>query len=333
MSILSMLVVLGSGIVSYHVDVRTSPGPLSASQRRGESLGGFESHADFHHECERCHGPLVIVSAARCKACHAEVVAQLAEGTALHGLLPGTGKCERCHVEHQGSDAVISAIPFSNIDHGRLSGFSLCLHGTDYDGSTTDCESCHTRGQFGIELVDCVTCHAEADPALVEEHGQRFGDRCISCHDGADRMVDFHHDEVYVLEDAHDKAECEDCHVEQVFAGTSRECVDCHAEPEVHADQFGLECGRCHTAMAWTPAELTRHNFRLAHGDEGEIGCEVCHVASYTEYTCYADCHDPEQTWAGHSEEDKQDRLAYEMCGTCHPTGAAGEGELYRNGN
>ena len=323
-SVTSMLVVLSGGLVSYHIDVRTSPGQLSTTQLRGEPLGGFSSHAEFHQECSHCHVPMHCISTNRCQKCHIEVARERDEGIALHGLLPGTNKCQNCHTEHQGSDAVISALPFDNIDHEPISGFSLKLHQADYDGTALTCESCHVGGQFKAEEVDCTTCHVDADPALMAEHIDRFGEACHSCHDGHDRMIDFDHDQVYVLAGAHDDAECEDCHIERVYAGTPGDCVDCHEEPEVHAGQFGLDCSRCHTSEAWAPAELTRHDFHLDHGDEGEIDCEVCHVASYAEHTCYADCHDPEGTRAAHSETDTLDSAAYENCATCHPTGQAG---------
>jgi hypothetical protein len=106
----------------------------------------------------------------------------------------------------------------------------------------------------------------------------------------------------------------------------------CHEEPDVHAGQFGLDCSRCHTALAWAPAELTRHVFLLDHGDEGELECERCHVASYVEYTCY-DCHEPGEMRIDHllvSDKDGRAITALEDCIECHPTGRAGEAnQLY----
>jgi mono/diheme cytochrome c family protein len=106
------------------------------------------------------------------------------------------------------------------------------------------------------------------------------------------------------------------------------ECRSCHEEPEVHADRFGLNCARCHTLSAWTPALLNRHVFDLTHGGRGRIACQTCHAETYAVYTCYG-CHDhtPEQMKEIHEAEKIYD---YETCASCHPTGKAGEAAPYR---
>lgn len=101
-------------------------------------------------------------------------------------------------------------------------------------------------------------------------------------------------------------------------------CASCHEEPEIHADLFGINCARCHSATAWKPAVLTSHIFLLDHGGEGEVSCQTCHPAKYGVYDCYA-CHDNHQY-----EEMKEVHLAEEIkefanCATCHPTGVEGE--------
>jgi hypothetical protein len=102
-------------------------------------------------------------------------------------------------------------------------------------------------------------------------------------------------------------------------------CIACHEDPKVHAGQFGLDCVRCHTLDAWLPASLTRHNFRLDHGGEGEIACETCHIETYTENTCY-ECHDhqPDEMLKIHEAEGIYE---FDLCMSCHPTGDEGEGD------
>ena len=88
---------------------------------------------------------------------------------------------------------------------------------------------------------------------------------------------------------------------------------------------FGLDCVRCHTLQAWTPASLTRHTFELDHGDEGDLACEICHIETYAENTCY-ECHDhkPDQMVEVHEPEGIAE---FDDCMTCHPTGAKDEGK------
>jgi mono/diheme cytochrome c family protein len=105
-------------------------------------------------------------------------------------------------------------------------------------------------------------------------------------------------------------------------------CAACHEEPVIHADQFGLDCGRCHATSAWQPALLTRHTFDLTHGGAGPVACQTCHTVAYTAHVC-TECHDhePEAIEAVHLAEDIPE---YGDCARCHPTGAAGEADRLR---
>jgi mono/diheme cytochrome c family protein len=113
-------------------------------------------------------------------------------------------------------------------------------------------------------------------------------------------------------------------YLETEFADDPHQCIDCHEEPIVHVDKFGINCARCHTTQAWVPASLTRHTFKLDHGDEGHIDCQTCHTVNYYEHDCYG-CHDHHQV-----EEMEQVHLAenitdYANCALCHPTGMPDE--------
>jgi cytochrome c553 len=107
------------------------------------------------------------------------------------------------------------------------------------------------------------------------------------------------------------------------------QCISCHEEPEVHAERFGLDCVRCHSLVTWTPASLTRHTFRLDHGNEGTVACETCHIASYTENSCY-ECHDhkPDEMVELH---EKENIINMENCIECHPTGEPDEAKDFLN--
>jgi hypothetical protein len=313
---------LGTGLFVKHSGY-TMPGPVSAMQYRSEPIEGFASHAMFEQECTHCHAPIHCVTAEKCQDCHVEIAEQRVEAVGLHGLLPGTERCQNCHVEHQGRDAVISEIAFANVDHEAMTGFSLEKHSTNYDGQPMTCESCHTEGRYGADTVDCLTCHTENDRELMTFNNEEYGLDCLGCHDGRDRMIDFDHNQVYGLDGEHAQASCVDCHGDMVFAGKTQACADCHEVETEHTDVFGFDCARCHTAVAWTPAQLTQHTFLLEHGDQDKLECQNCHPTTYYKPTC-VECHEDGQMIADH---EVATIVGIENCATCHPTGATGEAE------
>ena len=141
-------------------------------------------------------------------------------------------------------------------------------------------------------------------------------------------MSSFDHAQVFPLDGKHAEIECVACHANQVFAGTPKVCAQCHAEPAVHAGLFGLVCESCHTTTAWSPATLLEHSFPLRHGlenGEPETACAVCHVTSYSEYTCYG-CHEhqPAEISRKHSEEGIS-AVELPACLECHPGGREAE--------
>ena len=330
-TLLLAFLIVSLGGAAYEIKTSYIPGPVSAMQRSNESINGYSSHADFERECLHCHAPVRCLSANLCQDCHRDVARERAEAEGLHGLLPGTEKCQSCHGEHKGRDAIIVDVPLGAINHEKLAGFLLELHENDFDGTPLTCQGCHPDGMDGAASVSCAACHAGEDPEQMAAHVKEYGDTCVPCHDGQDRMIDgFDHEDVYALEGAHGDVECQECHAGGEIADAVRGCADCHEEPEVHAGETGLHCDWCHTAVAWTPAQLTVHVFRLDHGGGDEEDCEICHTGTYVTYTCY-ECHDhqPAEMEAFHTQEGI-DRL--EPCDECHPTGVEGEAGEAGNG-
>jgi hypothetical protein len=188
-------------------------------------------------------------------------------------------------------------------EHATTTSFSLACHTLDYAGQVMDCAACHLVEAGGrllkeVDLQTCVACHAQQDLAFMDEHQAQFGPACMDCHDGVDRLSDFDHNRIFLLDGRHAEATCEACHQDETgnkrFRGTPAECVQCHAEPEIHAGVFGLKCQYCHDAAAWTPANLRQHAFPLNHGAEDGVtqaACETCHGANYVEYNYYG-CHE-----------------------------------------
>lgn len=91
----------------------------------------------------------------------------------------------------------------------------------------------------------------------------------------------------------------------------------------MHAGAFGVECEYCHESVAWTPAKLTQHTFRLDHGDGEQLACRECHDETYSGFTCFS-CHEPQLMYESHAEYEIAD---IGSCDDCHPTGVSGEGE------
>lgn len=270
-------------------------------------LAGF--HASTR--CELCHaGGQFEGTAAECVACHTE--------PAAHAGMFGTN-CTTCHTPDGWQPAKVNFLPF---DHTRDTRFSLVKHTSNFDGAAFTCRTCHPGSQpVSFSQGQCVDCHRPATPQFMDGHLAQFGQNCLTCHSGTGEMTHFDHNQVWALEGQHAALDCTGCHIDQVFKGTPNTCAGCHAEPGIHAGLFGTNCANCHTAQAWQPAKLIQHSFPLDHGGQGEVACETCHAATYTEYTCYG-CHehDPDSTERVHLAENIS-RDALPACADCHPTG------------
>ncbi len=110
------------------------------------------------------------------------------------------------------------------------------------------------------------------------------------------------------------------------------QCTDCHEEPALHTELFGINCGRCHNTLAWTPAVLTRHNFALDHGGAGQVDCKTCHPNNYVQYDCYA-CHEDHQHEEMVTAHNAENIFEFSQCAICHPTGAEDEARQLREQN
>lgn len=262
--------------------------------------------------CESCHNAGIFEGTSPdCVACHAEPDKHL-------GLF-GTD-CVACHTTDGWTPATLDPTLF---DHFQSTGFALAKHLTNYDQTPFVCATCHTAARFEFAPSQCIDCHGQAEPAFISDHIAQFGKNCLSCHDGADRMIGFDHQTVFPLEGEHALIECANCHVDRVFAGTPRQCVQCHQEPTIHQGLFGTDCANCHTPTAWTPARLIHHTFPLDHAGQGEIPCATCHASTFTQYSCDS-CHARSEMEEEHLKEDiPLEELP--NCIRCHPTGLKDE--------
>lgn len=258
--------------------------------------------------CKDCHMENNFQVSSNCGDCHAE--------PELHaGLF--SPDCSECHTTQAWVPAMWEG---SQFDHEAV-GFSLILHEFDYHRNTIACMDCHQSDSMGFGQTVCKNCHEQHDPGFMLEHSELFGINCTDCHDGLDKMQNFDHRNVFVLDGAHGALECLACHENKRFKGTPNECSDCHAEPEIHVGSFGLNCANCHSTEAWQPATLKFHTFPLDHGEEGEIDCITCHVETYTQYTCES-CHDSqEREFIEEHVEENISRDQLMDCVACHEDG------------
>jgi hypothetical protein len=245
-----------------------------------------------------------------CVSCHAE--------PAVHnGVF--TSDCGGCHNPSSWKPALFANQPF---EHAT---FSLDRHAQDFSGHSITCITCHTKGMERVQPLSCIECHTQEDQQFMTQHEAQFGENCLACHDGVDRMHDFDHQNVFQLDGRHGEIECQSCHLEQVYRGTPTECKDCHPEPEIHAGFFGEKCEYCHSTISWYPALLVNHQFPIDHGEQGELECQVCHVVTYSDYSCY-ECHEHpiDKIQDKHRELDIS-AVQLAVCTECHIDGLVHE--------
>ena len=268
-------------------------------------------------ECADCHKESIYGGTkSDCAACHIE--------PALHKGMFGLD-CAKCHTDTAWKPGQIKGLAF---DHSQAN-FSMVRHTTGYDNQPLACTTCHNGPTEKFDQQTCAACHTRhppaAQPAAIDfltKHVETYGADCLQCHDGADRMRGFKHEQVFPLTGKHSTVTCDTCHAEKKFRSTSGQCIACHAEPEIHLHFFGLKCEYCHASDAWQPALLHAHNFPLDHGGQGEVACETCHTERYAIHTCYG-CHDhtAEGIRNSHKKVELPQGITLDDCATCHLDG------------
>jgi len=290
------------------VGLRAAPGPLAAVHARVPELAG-------RFGCSQCHGGFTRGMTASCLECHAEIEAQLAAGTGLHGTVE-SGKCAQCHSEHHGEPfAMVNRLSFARAGVSDPGAFDHDLVGFAMAGAHLD--------------LACSDCHEHADAAVLPEGAHRFlglEQGCASCHDDphegrmAFACADCHHqesfaepiytahDELLLLAGAHAGLDCRACHdagdpraLEKLGRGGAlapRQCTDCHESP--HRAEFvtavaglvsmpaGASCVSCHR-----PDHTTFRDPRL-DVTAAQHACSGFTLDAPHDGLACADCHDPE---------------------------------------
>lgn len=106
----------------------------------------------------------------------------------------------------------------------------------------------------------------------------------------------------------HGEIECEACHTEGNYQGTTRLCQECH-NAQVPADHYAGECQACHTPTAWTDVIFD-------HAVAGATDCVSCHndaaPANHYPGQC-SNCHNT-NGWLPASF----DHSGFSDCASCH---------------
>lgn len=269
-------------------------------------------------DCESCHQPrerpdelgrrFGLVAAefesdgpgTGCASCHADVHAGCFDEPTLPARVEGRRGCARCH----GTDS-FRELRASSFEHGLWTSFDL--NGAH---DAIACQSCHGQGrensgrELGL-LADlpggspraCADCHRDAHAGLFDQPGRprtvEGRTSCARCHGEQDFRVgarqNFDHGQWtgYSLEGAHEKVDCDDCHIipranKRLGAVRGSDCADCHQDP--HVGQFagpgGRSCADCHQSTD-SFAELVfdhQQHSRFALDDQhDELDCVACH--------------------------------------------------------
>ncbi len=340
---------------SLNAHQKTQNGNLfTCSDCHGEDITKFELTT-----CEKCHQAINAVFTqvhketfgAQCLGCHDGV--DLYGATFDHNTLafPLEGEhakltCSKCHLGNLSIEALRStpqecyACHAEDDEHNGAFGknCATCHSPSDWDNAIFDhalsnfplegkhanveCEECHVNDIYEGTSQECYACHEKDD-----DHNGEFGTNCATCHntiDWEDAIFD-HALSNFPIEGAHTTVKCEECHINNIYDGTSQECSACHEEPLYHLGLFEKNCASCHTANAWIPAEYRElHTFPMNHETSGNNSCQTCHVGNLKTYTCY-ECHEhsPSNIASKHREEGISN---FENCMECHPDGREHEG-------
>jgi hypothetical protein len=295
-------------------------------------------------QCADCHAADDVHrggNGAQCGACHSSAAWAVASfdhlnvtGFALRGAHQSL-RCESCHVQgvaaalpstctgcHRTDDphggrlgadcgACHSATTWAPKSFDHLSAASFALTGAH---ASLSCTSCHSAGLDAKLGRECAACHGD-DP-----HRGQLGARCEGCHSehGWNAPLRFDHGLVaFPLLGKHAALECGQCHTSLAFHDAGSTCSDCHAADDAHGGSFGAACGTCHNATdwrAWSFDHAAATGFALT-GAHSTLTCASCHgengTTPLTAAPACGQCHRRDDPHGGRFGAD---------CASCHGT-------------
>jgi hypothetical protein len=266
--------------------------------------------------CASCHKGLKFTGSSRqCTACHTDV----------HKAELGSN-CTRCHSTQ--SWDISDMIQRHQNTRFPLLGRHAALH----------CEDCHANvaeHKYTGASLTCYGCHStDYQNTKRPSHSLAgFGTDCEKCHkvNALNWGSGFDHSATaFPLTGVHATTSCISCHVNGVFANTSRDCYSCHqanyratTSPNHAAAKFETNCVTCHTTSGWSPASFSHDNTKFPlTGSHKSVLCKDCHVNNQyatLPMNC-VDCHRAE--YAKTTNPDHQSLGYPQTCVQCHSTTA-----------
>jgi hypothetical protein len=281
----------------------------------------FGAHAAV--PCEECHKGAAVGQfqglSTDCTSCHLKDFQQATNPS--HTALNFPMTCQSCHT----ADSWLGA----KFDHLKFTGYALTgAH------ATIDCVACHVGGKYQGTPTDCYSCHVkDYNGTNNPPHAQAgIPTTCSTCHSTAAwSPAQFDHSKtVFPLTGAHVSVPCSSCHINGNFTTTPTDCYSCHTKDyngtnnPNHA-QAGIPttCVMCHSMTAWQPASFDHSKtvFPLT-GAHVNVACTSCHTTgnyASTPTDCYA-CHTKD--YNGTNNPPHASSGIPTTCAVCHSTTA-----------
>jgi len=304
LTLLLVSMLASSAIIADSFTSLLMPGPV------------IKAHEEYEKDCDQCHDTTDDRNQGQlCIHCHdhENILDDLSNKTGFHGQLPSPARtdCQHCHTEHEGRDAKVVLLNPSTFDHRKT---DFLLKGTH---EKISCDSCHEPDKKYSEAPsDCYSCHEKTDV-----HDGKQGKKCGDCHTEKNwKETEFDHDKTdFPLKDAHKKASCAACHINQIYKDTPKTCFDCHQINDAHRGDFGKKCDGCHNSKKWHEIHFDHNkktDFAL-YGKHKKAACNSCHEPGDVK-SDEAKKKLPKQCYGCHKNDDSHKGQFGKKCETCH---------------
>ena len=225
-----------------------------------------------------------------CRACHIENMKATQDPNHLKAGF--TNNCDECH---QANSFSWTTTTFKHTLRFPLTG----AH------AQTNCVDCH-ENIFAGTPQDCYACHKDNYDNTTQPNHRIFGflTNCTLCHSTQTwRGAAFDHLQAsgFDVQGAHQKLQCNQCHVNNKVSDLPRDCFGCHqndyrsvANPNHVTGDYPHDCTLCHSNVVWSPAQFDHNTtaFPLT-GVHQTVSCSECHknnIYSGLSSDCYS-CH------------------------------------------